>query len=139
MSETSGTIESIKIKQSETGNDYFTLKLKEVQTIFTCFNIELAKSIFENDYAKLEYTSKEKDGRTYYNIMNITVLKEGPKIEENISRFENAFKEGKPDIKETMRQCFKDAKEIFSSEFGEAGPEEITSVAISLFIQRMKR
>lgn len=137
MSEFIGTVENIKMKQSETGNDYFTLKLKEAQTIYTCFNIEMAKNVFENDRVKIEYVSNQKGDRTYYNISNITILKEGPKIEESVGKgFENAFKD---DPKEVMKQSFKDAKEILSSEFGEAGIEEIVKVSLSLYIQRMKR
>ena len=131
-----GTIERKTDKFTSDNREYFTLKFREADTIFTCFSSALGRPWNEGDRVKVFYTTVTKDDRTYYNIEKAermmiapqSTLK--PEIRKEISTI---------DPKETMRQCFKDAKEIFSSEFGEAGVEEVTKVALSLFIQKMKR
>ena len=133
ISEINGTIESVIVNKDK---GRFTVKLKEAQTIFSSFNMEIAKSIFEGDYVKLEYVTNEKDGRTYYNISNATVIKQGAPIEESFKKSSDVVD---VDIKEVMKQSFRDAKEIFAEAFPEVGPEELTKVALSLFIQKMRQ
>ena len=129
-----GIIERKTDKFTSDNREYFTLKFKEADTIFTCFSSALGRPWNEGDKVKVFYTTVTKDDRTYYNIEKA----ERMMIAHPTLKFETR-EEILIDPKEIMRQCFKDAKEIFSSEFGEAGVEEVTKVALSLFIQKMKQ
>ena len=141
MSEFTGVIERITEKATDDTN-YFILKLKEADTWFSCWNANLS-DYKEGESVKLVYTEKIKGDKTYYNITSISKV---PKLidstlkiplkEERSSTDAGIWRDKLP--KEIMKECFKDAKEILSSEFGDVGPEELTKVSLSLFIQRMK-
>ena len=71
-----GEIESITIMQSGKGK---TVKLRGVQTPFSVFDDTLIGQAKVGDTVRIEYTSKEKDGRTYYNLIGLEIVK---KIDE---------------------------------------------------------